>query len=89
MGVLKIVANKIGINKFALFFHIENNNFLLYDQTCIFLIIKSQWLKNLKKYFYKYWIIQLNYNKPMILYICDICDIPRITDFLLLNGNIK
>ena len=84
INFLKTIANKLEVNTLSLFFHIENNNFPLLDEASVFFNNQDVMIKNTSRNIFLS-IIQLNY-KPMIQYICDI---PRITDFLLLTDNIK
>ena len=84
INFLKTIANKLDINSLSLFFHKEYNSFPLLDEVSIFFIFNDIMIKNTARNIFLS-IIKLNYE-PLIQYICDI---PRITDLLLLADNIK
>ena len=84
INFLKTIANKLDKSTLSLFFHPENNNFPLLDEASYFFNCKDVMIKNTSRNIYLS-IIKLNYE-PMIQYICDL---PRITDLLLLTDSIK
>ena len=84
INFLKTIANKLDINTLSLFFHKEYNCFPLLDEASAFFTFNDIMIKNTARNIFLS-IIKLNYE-PMIQYICDI---PRITDLLLLADNIK
>ena len=84
INFLKTIANKLDINTLSLFFHKEYNSFPLLDEASAFFTFNDIMIKNTARNIFLS-IIKLNYE-PMIQYICDI---PRITDLLLLADNIK
>ena len=84
INFLKTIANKLDKSTLSLFFHRENNNFPLLDEASYFFNCQDVMIKNTSRNIFLS-IIKLNYE-PMIQYICDL---PRITDLLLLADNIK
>ena len=84
INFLKTIANKLDTSTLSLFFHKENNNFPLLDEASGFFKFQDVMIKNTARNIFLS-IIKLNYE-PMIQYICDI---PRITDLILLADNIK
>ena len=84
INFLKTIANKLDKSTLSLFFHKENNNFPLLDESSGFFNFQDVMIKNTARNIFLS-IIKLNYE-PMIQYICNI---PRITDLLLLADNIK
>ena len=84
INFLKTIANKLDKSTLSLFFHRENNNFPLLDEASGFFNCQDVMIKNTSRNIFLS-IIKLNYE-PMIQYICDL---PRITDLLLLADNIK
>ena len=84
INFLKTIANKLDKSTLSLFFHKEYNNFPLLDEASGFFKFHDVMIKNTARNIFLS-IIKLNYE-PMIQYICDI---PRITDLLLLADNIK
>ena len=84
INFLKTIANKLDKSTLSLFFHKEHNNFPLLDEASGFFKFHDVMIKNTARNIFLS-IIKLNYE-PMIQYICDI---PRITDLLLLADNIK
>ena len=84
INFLKTIANKLDTNTLSLFFHKEYNSFPLLDEASAFFTFNDIMIKNTARNIFLS-IIKLNYE-PMIQYICDI---PRITDLLLLVDNIK
>ena len=84
INFLKTIANKLDINTLSLLFKKESNSFPLLDEASLFFKFNDIMIKNTARNIFLS-IIKLNYE-PMIQYICDI---PRITDFLLLSDNIK
>ena len=84
INFLKTIANKLDINTLSLLFKKEYNSFPLLDEASLFFKFNDIMIKNTARNIFLS-IIKLNYE-PMIQYICDI---PRITDFLLLSDNIK
>ena len=84
INFLKTIANKLDKSTLSLFFHRENNNFPLLDEASYFFNCKDVMIKNTSRNIFLS-IIKLNYE-PMIQYICDL---PRITDLLLLTDSIK
>ena len=84
INFLKTIANKLDINTLSLFFHKEYNSFPLLDEASAFFTFNDIMIKNTARNIFLS-VIKLNYE-PMIQYICDI---PRITDLLLLADNIK
>ena len=84
INFLKTIANKLDKSTLSLFFHRENNNFPLLDEASYFFNCQDVMIKNTSRNIFLS-IIKLNYE-PLIQYICDL---PRITDFLLLTDNIK
>ena len=84
INFLKTIANKLDKSTLSLFFHRENNNFPLLDEASYFFYCQDVMIKNTSRNIFLS-IIKLNYE-PMIQYICDL---PRITDLVLLNDNIK
>ena len=84
INFLKTIANKLDTSTLSLFFHRENNNFPLLDEASGFFNCQDVMIKNTSRNIFLS-IIKLNYE-PMIQYICDL---PRITDLLLLADNIK
>ena len=84
INFLKTIANKLDVNTLSQLFHKENNSFPLLDEASSFFNFNDVMIKNTARNIFLT-IIKLNYE-PVIQYICDI---PRITDLLLLNDNIK
>ena len=84
INFLKTIANKLDTSTLSLFFHRENNNFPLLDEASGFFNCQDVMIKNTSRNIFLS-IIKLNYE-PMIQYICDL---PRITDLLLLTDSIK
>ena len=84
INFLKTIANKLDKSTLSLFFHRENNNFPLLDEASYFFNCQDVMIKNTSRNIFLS-IIKLNYE-PMIQYICDL---PRITDLLLLTDSIK
>ena len=84
INFLKTIANKLDKSTLSLFFHKENNNFPLLDEASVFFKFQDVMIKNTARNIFLS-LIKLNYE-PMIQYICDI---PRISDLLLLADNIK
>ena len=84
INFLKTIANKLDKSTLSLFFHKEYNNFPLLDEASVFFKYQDVMIKNTARNIFLS-LIKLNYE-PMIQYICDI---PRITDLLLLADNIK
>lgn len=84
INFLKTIANKLDINTLSIFFTIKNNSFPLLDEASLFFMFNDIMIKNTSRNIFLS-LIKLNYE-PMIQYICDI---PRITDLLLLSDNIK
>ena len=84
INFLKTIANKLDKSTLSLFFHRKNNNFPLLDEASYFFNCQDVMIKNTSRNIFLS-IIKLNYE-PMIQYICDL---PRITDLLLLTDNIK
>ena len=84
INFLKTIANKLDKSTLSLFFHQERNNFPLLDEVSGFFKFQDMMIKNTSRNIFLS-LIKLNYE-PMIQYICDI---PRITDLILLTDNIK
>ena len=84
INFLKTIANKLDINTLSLFFTVKYNSFPLLDEASLFFMFNDIMIKNTARNIFLS-LIKLNYE-PMIQYICDI---PRITDLLLLSDNIK
>ena len=84
INFLKTIANKLDTSTLSLFFHKENNNFPLLDEASGFFKYQDVMIKNTARNIFLS-LIKIKYE-PMIQYICDI---PRITDLLLLADNIK
>ena len=84
INFLKTLANKLDINTLSQLFHKENNSFPLLDEASSFFYFNDVMIKNTARNIFLS-IIKLNYE-PVIQYICDI---PRVTDLLLLCDNIK
>ena len=84
INFLKTIANKLDKSTLSLFFHKEKNNFPLLDEASGFFKFQDMMIKNTSRNIFLS-LIKLNYE-PMIQYICDI---PRITDLILLTDNIK
>ena len=84
INFLKTIANKLDINTLSQLFHKENNSFPLLDEASSFFNFNDVMIKNTARNIFLS-IIKLNYD-PVIQYICDI---PRITDLVLLCDNIK
>ena len=84
INFLKTIANKLDKSTLSLFFHHERNNFPLLDEVSGFFKFQDMMIKNTSRNIFLS-LIKLNYE-PMIQYICDI---PRITDLILLTDNIK
>ena len=84
INFLKTIANKLDINTLSQLFHKENNSFPLLDEASSFFYFNDVMIKNTARNIFLS-IIKLNYD-PVIQYICDI---PRITDLILLCDNIK
>ena len=84
INFLKTIANKLDKNTLSQLFHKENNSFPLLDEANSFFNFNDVMIKNTARNIFLS-IIKLNYE-PVIQYICDI---PRITDLILLCDNIK
>ena len=84
INFLKTIANKLDKNTLSQLFHKENNSFPLLDEANSFFNFNDVMIKNTARHIFLS-IIKLNYE-PVIQYICDI---PRITDLILLCDNIK
>ena len=84
INFLKTIANKLDIDTLSLFFHRENNNFPLLDEASWFFRCQDVMIKNTSRNIFLS-IIKLNYE-PVIQYICDL---PRITDLILLADSVK
>ena len=84
INFLKTIANKLDINTLSFFFHKEYNIFPLLDEASQFFKFNDVMIKNTARNIFLS-LIKLNYL-PMIQYVCNI---PRITDLLLLCDNIK
>ena len=84
INFLKTIANKLDKSTLSLFFHQERNNFPLLDEVSGFFKFQDMMIKNTSRNIFLS-LIKLNFE-PMIQYICDI---PRITDLILLADNIK
>ena len=84
INFLKTIANKLDKSTLSLFFHRENNNFPLLDKANRFFNSPDVMIKNTSRNIFLS-LIKLNYE-PMIQYICDL---PRITDIILLTDNIR
>ena len=84
INFLKTIANKLDRSTLSLFFHRENNNFPLLDEASGFFNCQDVMIKNTSRNIFLS-LIKLNYE-PMIQYICDL---PRITDLLLLADSIR
>ena len=84
INFLKSISNKLDIKILSKLFNKEKNKFILLDEANFFFNFNDVMIKNTSRNIFLS-IIKLNYE-PIIEYICDI---PRITDFLLLNDKIK
>lgn len=84
INFLKTIANKLDKSTLSLFFHRENNNFPLLDKANGFFNSPDVMIKNTSRNIFLS-LIKLNYE-PMIQYICDL---PRISDIILLTDNIR
>ena len=84
INFLKTIANKLDKSTLSLFFHKEKNNFPLLDEASGFFKFQDMMIKNTSRNIFLS-LIKLNFE-PVIQYICDI---PRITDLILLADNIK
>ena len=84
INFLKTIANKLDTSTLSLFFHKEYNNFPLLDEASGFFKYQDVMIKNTARNIFLS-IIKIKYE-PMIQYICDI---PRITDLILLTDNIR
>ena len=84
INFLKTIANKLDKSTLSLFFHRENNNFPLLDKANGFFNSQDVMIKNTSRNIFLS-LIKLNYE-PMIQYICDL---PRISDIILLTDKIR
>ena len=84
INFLKTISNKINIDSLKLIFHIEYNIFPLLDQILILLNNEDIMIRNSARNIFLS-LIKLNYP-PLIEYLCDI---PRISIFIILVQKIK